>query len=115
MKELICIICPNGCELKITDNGISGNLCKRGEEFANEELTNPKRTLTTTCKTICKDIPLVPVKKDSSIKKELVKDVVKEVNKLIIDKPLKIGDIVIRNVLNTNVNIVLCTNILEGK
>ena len=116
MKKLTCIICPNGCDLKIDDNNVvSGNLCKRGEEFAIEEIANPKRTVTTTCKTIYQDIPIVPVKTDNTVNKELVKEVVKEVNKVTIDKPFKIGDVVIKNVLNTNVNIILCTNVLEEK
>lgn len=116
MKELTCIVCPNGCELKINENNeVFGNICKRGKDFAIEELICPKRTLTTTCKTIFKDIPVVPVKTDGNIKKELVKEAVKEINKVIIDKPLEIGDIVIQNILNTDINIVICSNVLKEK
>ena len=37
MKELTCIVCPNGCRLMVeeADGGfrVTGNRCKRGEEF----------------------------------------------------------------------------------
>ena len=40
MKEIICIVCPNGCTLNVEKNGeeitVTGNKCKRGEEFAGE-------------------------------------------------------------------------------
>lgn len=116
MKELICIICPNGCNLIVDDNNVvTGNMCKRGAEFGVEELTNPQRTLTTTCKTTFIDTPVVPVKTDRTIKKELLQETVKEVNKAIIDKPLKTGDIVIKNILGTDANIVMCSSILKEK
>ena len=117
MKEFTCIICPNGCHLSIDDNNVvSGNICKRGEVFALQEINNPQRSVTTTCKTIFKDNPVVPVKTDGTVKKDLVKKVVEEVNKVIIDKPLGIGEIVINNVLNSNVNIIMCSNDMkEGK
>ena len=116
MKELTCIICPNGCNLIVDDNNVvTGNMCKRGAEFGIEELTNPQRTLTTTCKTAFIDTPVVPVKTDRTIKKELLQEAVKEVNKVIIDKPLKMGDIVIKNILGTDANIVMCSNILKEK
>ena len=38
-KDLICIICPNGCKIhaQLLEDGsvnVSGNRCKRGESFA---------------------------------------------------------------------------------
>lgn len=116
MKEITCIICPNGCDLRVLDDeSIVGNLCNRGLEFAKEELTDPKRSLTTTCKTIYKDVPVVAVKSDRLVKKDLVLKIVEEVNKVVINKPLAIGDIVIGNVLNSGANIIICTNDLKEK
>ena len=55
MKELICFLCPNGCTLTITRDQpeftVTGQKCKRGQEFAINEATNPTRTLCTTVKT----------------------------------------------------------------
>ena len=59
-KELTCIQCPNGCRLTATRNGdgsvtVTGNLCRRGEEFGTAELTCPRRSVTTTVRTAAID------------------------------------------------------------
>ena len=114
MNKLTCIICPNGCQLSIDDNmNVTGNICNRGAEFAKQELTNPQRTITSTCRTTFAEYPVVPVKTDKTVNKDLMKNIVKEINKVVIDKHLTIGDIVIENVLNTGANIIICTNALK--
>ena len=54
-KNLICINCPLGCMLTVKMEkdrilGVSGNTCKRGEAYAQKELTNPTRIVTSTVK-----------------------------------------------------------------
>ena len=113
MREFTCIVCPNGCSLLIDENlNVSGNLCPRGKEFAINEVANPKRTVTSTCKTSFKDIPVVAVKTSGEIRKEDINKVIEEINKVTINKRMKIGDVVIENVLNSGVNIVISSNIL---
>ena len=51
MTELICIVCPKGCHLKVDEeNGfaVTGNGCPRGEAYGYKELTNPTRVITST-------------------------------------------------------------------
>ena len=56
MKELICILCPRGCRLKVDDNlNVTGNFCPRGIIYAKTEITNPTRSLTSTVKIKAKD------------------------------------------------------------
>ena len=46
MKELICIVCPKGCHLKVDEeNGcaVTGNGCPRGAEYGKNELLHPAR------------------------------------------------------------------------
>ena len=53
MKELICIVCPKGCHLKVDEeNGyaVTGNSCPRGAEYGKKELVNPTRVITSTVK-----------------------------------------------------------------
>ena len=112
MKEFICIVCPRGCRVVVDDNmNISGNQCKRGEVYVRNEMTNPTRILTSTVKTIFEDIPRASVKTSAPIPKGLLMEAMKEINKVIIDKEMNIGDIVIENILDTNVNIVLTKEI----
>ena len=113
MKELTCIICPNGCSLSIDNElNVTGNLCPRGKEFAINEIKDPKRSITSTCKTVFKDIPVIAVRSDSEVKKDDVKKVIEEINRITIDKRLPIGEIIIKNVINSGVNIILSSNAL---
>jgi len=48
--NLTCIGCPMGCPLTVTmENGevkdVTGNTCKRGDDYARKEVTNPTRVL----------------------------------------------------------------------
>ena len=47
MKEMICIVCPRGCRMKVDNNGnVEGNFCKRGEVYARQEAIRPLRMIT---------------------------------------------------------------------
>ncbi len=114
MREIICIVCPNGCELQAGDDlSVSGNLCERGRQFALQEIRDPRRTVTTVCKTVFPDHPFVPVKSAGGIPRDLVKQAVREAGRKIIDRPLGIGETVIENILGTGVDIIICTNELK--
>ena len=111
MKKLTCIVCPNGCDLLIDDNlNVSGNLCNRGKEFAIQELSHPKRVLTASIKTVFEDMPVVSCKSDGEIDKELLMDAMEILKHTIIKERLKMGSVVIENILNTNVNVITTKN-----
>lgn len=61
METIVCIECPNGCELEVEKvNGeitVRKNRCKRGVDFAKAELLNPKRTISSTVKTVFSRCP----------------------------------------------------------
>ena len=113
-RLLTCIVCPRGCQLKITlsDDGkveaVSGNFCKRGVTYANDECTNPKRTVTSTVR--CKNGGVVPVKTANTIPKELIFEVMAEINRATAPDDVKIGDVIIENVCGTGVSVVATAN-----
>ncbi len=111
-KDLICIICPRGCHLHLDENNhVSGNFCPRGEKYAIEEIFAPKRTITSTIKVATiEGYSRVSVKTNKPIKKEKIFDVMKEIDKIVLRTPLHIGDIVIKNVLGEDVDIVVTKN-----
>ena len=112
MKELTCIVCPRGCRLKVDDNMVvTGNSCPRGEKYAINELTNPTRTITSSIRVNNRPYTLVSVKTDKPIPKDKMFDVMKEIDKLSIDAPTRIGQVVLTNVLGTDVNIVITKDI----
>lgn len=114
-KEFICITCPRGCMLNVSEeNGeviVSGNFCKRGEVYGKQEMINPKRNISSTVKVNNGFLNFLPVKTSDTISKDLIFDVMNEINKVSVDAPISIGQVIIKNVLNTGVDIVATRNI----
>jgi CxxC motif-containing protein len=107
MKKMTCIVCPVGCHLSIDDTmHVSGNKCPKGEKYALIEMSNPKRMLTTTVRTTKLSNPRLPVKTNHPIPKKLLFQALSEINEIIISKDVKIGDVIINNILNTNSDII---------
>ena len=116
MKELICIVCPRGCHLKVDDeNGftVTGNSCERGEKYGREELVAPKRVITSTVCLDSKNHCRLPVKTNSAIPKALVFDAVKLLNDVKIKAPVHLGDVILSNILGTGIDFVATKTILE--
>ncbi len=113
MKELICIVCPKGCHLKVDDeNGytVSGNMCPRGINYGKEECTAPKRVVTSTVAVFGGESVRTSVKTNAQIPKELVFAAMKELDNVALKTPVKIGDIAIKNVCGTGVDFVVTRN-----
>ena len=114
VRELTCIVCPKGCQLKVEldDNkkvvSVEGYTCKRGLEYAENEFTYPMRTLTTTAP--IEGGGVVPVKTDKSIPKNLLFECMKVINLSRVPKDAKAGYIVIENVLGTGASVVTTRN-----
>ncbi len=111
IKELICISCPLGCVVKveIDDGGIkniTGYSCKRGITYAQKEITNPVRIVTSTIKVDGGEKPLVSVKTKQSIPKNKIFDCMDEIRRMVVKAPVEAGDIIIENVAGTGVDVV---------
>ena len=111
-REMVCVSCPIGCAItvELDDNNevisVTGNTCPRGDKYAKQECTHPERMLTSTVKLEGGKMPVVPVKSASPLPKEMLFDAMKEINKVTLKAPVKIGDVVIKNILSTGVDII---------
>ena len=109
MKELICIVCPKGCHLKVDEeNGyaVTGNSCPRGAEYGKNELSNPTRMLTST---VCIEggiYPRLPVKTSRAIPKSLLFAAMDEIAKVRLTAPVTCGQVLIPNLLGTGADLV---------
>ena len=108
-RNLTCIVCPMGCPLTAdVENGqvirIEGQTCKRGEAYARTEITDPRRTLTTTMRT--SDEGRVPVKSSAPLPKGLLVDCMKKINVAEAKLPVNAGDVLIGNIFSTGIDIV---------
>lgn len=110
--ELVCIVCPNSCKLTITDGAVKGNKCPRGVKFAEEELTCPKRTVCTTVKTVFEDIPVLPVRTSAEIPKDKMAELMQFVRGVLVEKRVSRGEVIVKNVLGTGVDLISTSNML---
>ena len=111
IKELTCINCPLGCNVKVTvEDGeitnITGNNCKRGEIYARNELSNPVRVVTSTARVDGAVEYLISVKTEEAIPKEKIMEVMEEINKAHIKAPVAIGDTIIEDVAGTGIKVI---------
>ncbi len=114
MKELICIVCPRGCHLKVDENNdysVSGNNCPKGAEYGHRELTNPTRVLTSIVRIKDASITCCPVKTNKPIPKAMIMDVMGTLKNIELTSPVKIGDVVIENVCNTGADWIVTRNL----
>ena len=119
MKEFNCIGCPRGCLLHVEEeNGeytVSGNSCENGKRFAISEMTAPKRTICSAVKTVFPDVPVLPVRVSADIPKEMIFEVMKEINGVVVTQRIDRGDAVIKNVLGLGVDVISTSDILTQK
>lgn len=120
MKDkIVCIVCPNSCILSLNidkdgNKSVSGNRCERGKVFYFNELNNPVRTITTTVKTIFDDYPVISVRTDKDVPKDMIFEVMNEINRFVLKKRVKCGEVLIENILNTGSNIIATKSITDG-
>ena len=109
MTELICIVCPKGCHLKVDEeNGfaVTGNSCEKGEAYGKAELMHPTRTLTTTVTVLGGELNRCPVRTASPIPKDKMFDVMAVIDRLAVAAPVQRGQVLIENVLGTGADLI---------
>jgi CxxC motif-containing protein len=108
--KLICISCPRGCAMTVTmENGavkVSGNQCKRGEAYAVAEMTCPMRTLTSSIFIDGGDCPLLSIKTKDPIPKAKLAEALEDIRTIKAKAPINIGDVVLKNIAGTGVDLV---------
>lgn len=105
-----------GCQLvvEIENNQViqvSGNICKRGITYAEKEISNPTRIVTSTVKVIGGSKPRVSVKTKEDIPKGKIYECVDALSKVEVQAPIRIGDVILENVADTGVDIVATMNV----
>ena len=114
MKECICIVCPQGCHLQVDEQNnyrVTGNACPRGEEYGRAELKSPMRTVTSTVRMSCGPHRRCPVKTDRPIPKHLIFDAVALLCNVELQSPVRLGQVVVKNVCGTGANFVATRNL----
>ncbi|MEE8362906.1 MAG: DUF1667 domain-containing protein [Dehalococcoidia bacterium] len=109
---LICVVCPVGCPVHVEwdeENGITNvdhYKCKLALPFVEQELFDPRRTLTTSVPVTGGDAPLASVKTAEPMPKKLVMEAMKTIAGVHLTAPVKIGDVVIEDLAGTGIDLV---------
>ncbi len=110
VKVIRCIVCPTGCQIQAISKGsdiaFEGYTCERGLEYAKQEFYEPKRILTTTIRVEDGFLPLIPVRTDKPLVKDRLREALNEIAKTVVKAPVKMGDILIENILELDLNII---------
>ena len=109
MKELICIVCPRGCRLRVEEDSgyaVTGNACPRGADYGKRELTHPTRVVTSTVRCAGGMYPRCPVKTSGPIPKERIFEAVALLDGVTLEAPVRLGQAAVKNVCGTGVDFV---------
>ena len=113
-RELTCIVCPNGCSLKVVtddDNrvvSVDGFKCRRGKEYAETEVVAPMRTLTALVKVDGGDLAMCPVRTTAGVPKDRVTELARKALTLTVKAPVRIGDVVVADFGQTGTDLIAC-------
>lgn len=112
LKTFTCIVCPNGCQVtaELKDGAVlsvSGASCRRGEEYARQAVTDPKRTIASSIYVKGGELQLASVRLSRPIPKARIFDVMEEIRRVRAAAPVKTGDVVIRNVLELGSDVIV--------
>ena len=110
-REFICIICPNGCRIKVKYEGtniknITGDECPKGKDYVKKEITNPSRVFTGSVLVEKGDFSLVSVKTPAPVLKKYLKKIGEITHRIKVEAPIEIGQVVASNLLGKNIDLI---------
>lgn len=117
-----CTTCPSECLLTVEVErdadgavaevrSVTGNNCPRGDKFAHQEPTCPMCVLTTTVSVSGGDEALLPVRTAEAIPLALHAQAMDLIRGLVIDAPIRMGDVVLEDLLGTSINLIASMDI----
>lgn len=114
-RTFTCIVCPNGCTIETKSEPgkeieVTGHKCKRGKEYALQELTDPRRTIATTVRIDGAALPLCSVRLNRAIPKKDIFRVMEAINQVHLQAPAHIGQVVIADVCGLGADVVVTRN-----
>ena len=110
-KIITCTVCPMGCQITVVGEGetiesVSGYTCRRGEQYARNEFVHPVRILTSTVRTGDPKTPVIPVRSEKPVPKELLFNCMQEINKVTVALPVSMHEVIIPDICGTGINII---------
>ena len=115
-RTFTCIVCPNGCEIEAEYEGaqvlsVTGNLCAKGKTYVTQELVAPRRTIATSVRVVGGALPLASVRLTNAVPKSRIFDVMREINRHTLTAPVRIGDVLVKNILGLDSDVIVTKNV----
>jgi CxxC motif-containing protein len=108
-QSMICITCPKGCTLELTTDGTTlvraKGGCKRGHEYAERELKDPRRMVASTVRIENALHPLMPVYTSAAFPKGRIPELLTELRKIQLTAPIRMGQVLVKDICGTGIDI----------
>ncbi len=120
VRELTCISCPLGCPLQVEVDGqgavvaVTGNTCRRGEDYGRREVTAPMRTITSTVRVEGGTGPVVSVRTKGEVPKGKISAVMEAIRQTRVQAPVRLGDLLAEDIAGTGVGL-MATRTVERR
>ena len=116
-REITCIICPVGCRASVSlRNGevleIKNLECPRGEKYILQEVKAPMRDFFTTVRVTNAPTQVLSVRSTGPVPKAKLKECALELAKIKVEAPVRLGDMIVKNILGLGVDIVATGDIV---
>lgn len=126
-KTYTCIVCPRSCRITVKEETqpgekltaeerkqalvITGNSCRRGEEYARNEHVDPRRTLTSTVCIEGARIRRLPVVTSTAVPKAKLAEVQEIIGNLRIAAPVTCGQILVKQAAGTEADLIAARSV----
>jgi len=109
-EKIICTTCPKGCTLEVTRDGktvvsVINNGCKRGVDYAGQEISDPRRMVASSVRITGALHTLMPVHTSAPFPKPRIPELLKLLREVEVKAPVTVNQIVIENALGTGIDI----------
>jgi CxxC motif-containing protein len=110
-SNLICVNCPMGCTLAAvsdqnTVESVQGNRCRKGLAYAQSEISDPKRMLSSTVKIWGGIHQMVPVHTRNPIPRKCIFELLVQLKQIELKAPVEMGQIVLADICGTGVDVI---------
>jgi len=117
-RGIICIVCAKGCRAEAWEGEdgsvqVRGSLCRNGQEYVRNEFSDPRRILTTTARVEGSRLRF-PVRSRGPVPKALLPECMKEIRKLAVRPSLRIGDVIVADLLGTGQDLIASADLPEA-
>lgn len=117
VKQMVCIICPKGCEAMAFKEGetiqIKGKVCKKGKDYLTQEFVEPMRTLTSTVVVKNSHMSRLPVRTSGPIPKKDLFRAIDLLSRVTVRPPIRVGEVILPDLLETGIDVIASDDLLD--